>query len=89
MAAEGGRRGPICWPLVGVVVEVLWNYHRLHGWVVSYMKDSPTLEVEIPDVTITYTVLPENVEHILKSNFLNYPNIHMYVRCMFSRGESR
>ncbi|KAH9553124.1 hypothetical protein CY35_09G102800 [Sphagnum magellanicum] len=42
------------------------------------MKDSPTLEVELPDVTITYTVLPENVEHILKSNFLNYPNVELF-----------
>jgi cytochrome P450 len=60
-------------PLVGSLVEVLWNYHRLHDWTASYLKDSPTLQVDFPDFTITYTVLPENVEHILKNNFPNYP----------------
>jgi hypothetical protein len=86
---QRGKKGPLRLPLVGSLVEVLWNYHRLHDWSVSYLKDSPTLQVDIPDYTITYTVLPENVEHILKNNFPNYPKVHMYVQCMFSCIESR
>jgi hypothetical protein len=67
--------GPIRWPLLGAAPEVLWNYHRLNDWIVSYLKKSPTMHVQLPNVTFTYTALPENVEHILKNNFSNYPKV--------------
>ncbi|KAH8942501.1 hypothetical protein BDL97_14G103200 [Sphagnum fallax] len=87
LSGGGGRRksslpGPIRWPLLGAAPEVLWNYHRLNDWIVSYLKKSPTMHVQLPSVTFTYTVLPENVEHILKNNFSNYPKGELFHELM-------
>ncbi|CAM6059923.1 unnamed protein product [Sphagnum tenellum] len=81
------KRAPIKWPLLGSLVEVLWNYHRYNDWLVPYLQKASTMRVDLPaGLTYTYTVDPLNVEHILKNNFANYPkgdafkeNMHIFL----------
>ncbi len=70
------KKAPIKWPLLGSLVEVLWNYHRYNDWLVPYLQKASTMRVDLPaGLTYTYTVDPSNVEHILKNNFANYPKV--------------
>ncbi|PKA65871.1 Cytochrome P450 704C1 [Apostasia shenzhenica] len=66
-------QGPSTWPLIGAAIEQLNNYHRMHDWIAGYLSESTTMTVPMPFTTYTYTADPANVEHILKTNFTNYP----------------
>ncbi|XP_020579167.1 LOW QUALITY PROTEIN: cytochrome P450 704B1 [Phalaenopsis equestris] len=67
------RRGPKTWPLVGAAIEQLNNYERMHDWLAGYLSEWRTVTVPMPFTSYTYTADPANVEHILKTNFSNYP----------------
>lgn len=78
------KRGPKTWPLVGAAIEQFMNYDRMHDWLVNYLSESKTVVVPMPFTTYTYIADPANVEHVLKTNFANYPkvkdgNIHLKV----------
>ncbi|RZB59029.1 Cytochrome P450 704B1 [Glycine soja] len=49
------------------------NYDRMHDWLVNYFSKSKTIVVPMPFTTYTYIADPANVEHVLKTNFNNYP----------------
>ncbi|XP_078447332.1 cytochrome P450 94B1-like [Wolffia australiana] len=76
----GGRRrkldiqenGPRGYPLVGCLVSFNKNKHRLLDW----HTESPIQTIVVAQLDAQRTVVtgnPENVEHILKSRFENYP----------------
>lgn len=67
--------GPKTWPVIGASVEQLANYNRMHDWLVSYLAQSTSVVVPMPFTTYTYIAHPANVEHILKTNFPNYPKV--------------
>lgn len=68
-------KGPKTWPLVGAAIEQLINYDRMHDWLVKYLSKSRTVAVPMPFTTYTYIADPANVEHVLKTNFANYPKV--------------
>ncbi|EFJ17695.1 hypothetical protein SELMODRAFT_113847 [Selaginella moellendorffii] len=70
-----GTPGFKTWPLFGVTLEVAANYHRLYDWLSwnFQVKETMTMSATMPGRSFLFTVDPANVEHILKTNFANYP----------------
>ncbi|KAI5070362.1 hypothetical protein GOP47_0014705 [Adiantum capillus-veneris] len=65
---------PKTWPLVGAQLEAFRNFDGLHDWVLSFFSDRHrTVKMSIISGSVFFTVDPGNVEHILKTNFPNYP----------------
>ncbi|KAI3944109.1 hypothetical protein MKW92_037311 [Papaver armeniacum] len=75
-------KGPKSWPIIGVLIELLMNYHRMHDWVTEYFVESKTFKVPLPFTTLTFIADPANVEHVLKTNFSNYPKGEDFHTCM-------
>ncbi|PWA84611.1 cytochrome P450 704B1 [Artemisia annua] len=83
------HKGPKTWPLVGAAIEQLVNYDRMHDWLVNYLSKSRTVVVPMPFTTYTYIADPANVEHVLKTNFANYPKgevYHSYMEVLLGEG---
>lgn len=61
----------------GATVEVLRNYDHMNDWVLEYFlrDDRLTFPCELVDSKCIFTADPDNVEHILKTNFENYPKV--------------
>ncbi|KAJ8441360.1 hypothetical protein Cgig2_024872 [Carnegiea gigantea] len=81
--------GPKTWPLVGAALEQLMNYDRMHDWLVDYLSKCKTVVVPMPFTTYTYIADPANVEHVLKTNFANYPKgevYHSYMEVLLGDG---
>ena len=76
--SQRNKKGPKTWPLVGAAIEQLVNYDRMHDWLVQYLKESKSVVVPMPFTTYTYIADPANVEHVLKTNFANYPKVILY-----------
>ncbi|KAJ1298612.1 hypothetical protein BS78_01G467400 [Paspalum vaginatum] len=72
------QKGPRSWPVIGATVEQLRNYHRMHDWLVKYLSEHRTVTVDMPFTSYTYIADPVNVEHVLKTNFTNYPKGDVY-----------
>ncbi|XP_024975972.1 cytochrome P450 704B1 [Cynara cardunculus var. scolymus] len=65
------------------------NYDRMHDWLVNYLSKSSTVVVPMPFTTYTYIADPANVEHVLKTNFANYPKgdvYHSYMEVLLGDG---
>ncbi|KAG9451376.1 hypothetical protein H6P81_011341 [Aristolochia fimbriata] len=76
---QKNRVGPKTWPVIGAALEQLRNYHRMHDWLADYLSKTRTITVQMPfNRATTYTADPANVEHILRTNFPNYPKGAMY-----------
>ncbi|KAI3927702.1 hypothetical protein MKW92_004830 [Papaver armeniacum] len=60
-------------PIIGAIIELQMNLHRMHDWLTDYFVESKTFKVQLPNITITFISEPANVEHVLKTNFHNYP----------------
>lgn len=83
------KKGPKTWPLVGAAIEQLINYDRMHDWLVNYLSHSTSVVVPMPFTTYTYIAHPANVEHVLKTNFANYPKgttYHSYMEVLLGDG---
>ncbi|CAM6108971.1 unnamed protein product [Calypogeia fissa] len=66
--------GPKTWPILGCLVEQARNFDVIHDWLLHYFQRGIlTFPVPMVSVNNTFTADPNNVEHILKSNFTNYP----------------
>ncbi|MQM05933.1 hypothetical protein Taro_038748 [Colocasia esculenta] len=64
------------YPLVGNLPQFLLNRHRLLDWQTDLLAASPidTITVRRPgNIRLVITANPLNVEHVLRSNFDNYP----------------
>ncbi|KAI3882685.1 hypothetical protein MKX03_031545 [Papaver bracteatum] len=82
-------KGPKSWPFIGVLIELLINYHRMHDWLTDYFHESKTFKAPLPFKTITFIAEPANVEHVLKTNFHNYPKgeaFHTYLEELLGDG---
>ncbi|MCO5595736.1 hypothetical protein L7F22_049782 [Adiantum nelumboides] len=65
---------PKTWPILGSQLEAAQNYDRLLDWITSFFNDRHrTVKMSFLSRRSYYTVDPANVEHILKTNFHNYP----------------
>ncbi|KAK1305495.1 Cytochrome P450 86B1 [Acorus calamus] len=74
----GTRRDlPICWPVLGMLPNVLRNLRRVHDWSVEILRASAlTFSFKGPifsDMDFVATCDPANVNHIFTSSFANYP----------------
>ncbi|CAA6658744.1 unnamed protein product [Spirodela intermedia] len=76
------KKGPKTWPLIGATIEQMVNYERMHDWLAGYLSESRTIAVPMPFNTYTYISDPSNVEHVLKTNFANYPKGKAYYSYM-------
>ncbi|KAB1999794.1 hypothetical protein ERO13_D12G167100v2 [Gossypium hirsutum] len=86
---QRNKKGPKTWPLIGAAFEQLINYDRMHDWLVEYLSASKTVVVPMPCTTYTYIADPANVEHVLKTNFANYPKgetYHSYMEVLLGDG---
>ncbi|GMP58340.1 hypothetical protein CsSME_00022042 [Camellia sinensis var. sinensis] len=87
--AQMNTKGPKTWPIVGAAIEQLMNYDRMHDWIVKYLSESRTVVVPMPFTTYTYIADPASVEHVLKTNFANYPKgevYHSYMEVLLGDG---
>ncbi|CAN4105351.1 unnamed protein product [Withania somnifera] len=67
--------GPSSYPVLGCLVSFYKNRHRLLDWY-STLSDSPTQTILVQRFGAPRSIItanPDNVEHILKTNFTNYP----------------
>ncbi|KAG0487584.1 hypothetical protein HPP92_009679 [Vanilla planifolia] len=68
--------GPASYPIIGSLLSFYNNRHRLLHWYTDLLASSPTQTFIISRLGARRTVVtanPSNVEHILKTNFPNYP----------------
>lgn len=72
---QRNKKGPKTWPLLGSAIEQIQNYNQMHDWMAQYLSKWRTVTVPMPFVNYTYTADPANVEHVLKTNFANYPKV--------------
>ncbi|CAM6129810.1 unnamed protein product [Calypogeia fissa] len=73
------QHGPKGWPLIGSIVEHLRNWDRLHDWILEYFEKYHTVTAVMHcGLECYYTVDPENVKYILKTNFKNFPKGPMF-----------
>ncbi|KAL7132816.1 hypothetical protein ABFS83_12G100000 [Erythranthe nasuta] len=82
-------KGPKTWPFLGAALEQLINYDRMHDWILNYLSQSRTVVVPMPFTTYTYIADPADVEHVLKTNFSNYPKgdvYHSYMEVLLGDG---
>ncbi|XP_044490946.1 cytochrome P450 704B1 [Mangifera indica] len=87
--SQRNKKGPKTWPLVGAAIEQLMNYEQMHDWLVKYLSQLRTVVVPMPFTTYTYIAHPANVEHVLKTNFANYPKgetYHSYMEVLLGDG---
>ncbi|GLJ18902.1 hypothetical protein SUGI_0337750 [Cryptomeria japonica] len=73
--------GPKSYPFVGCMISFWKNQSRLCEWYTELLRDSPTQTMTIQRlgaITTVMTANPENVEHILKTRFENYPKGHTF-----------
>lgn len=76
------NRGFKIYPLVGALPEFLWNRHRFLEWTTQVLRDCPanTAVFYRPGkVHGIITANPENVEHMLKTKFENYPKGERFI----------
>lgn len=72
------RLGPKDWPLIGATIETLRHFDTMHDWILSYFQNGvKTFRVRMPNIVYTYTIDPNNVEYILKTNFANFPKVNL------------
>ncbi|XP_059278339.1 cytochrome P450 704B1 [Lycium ferocissimum] len=86
---QKNKKGPINWPIIGAGLEQWVNFDRMHDWLVEYLAESPTVVVPAMTTTYTYIAHPANVEHVLKTNFDNYPKgevYHSYMEVLLGDG---
>ncbi|OMO93239.1 Cytochrome P450 [Corchorus capsularis] len=86
---QRNKKGPKTWPFIGAVIEQFMNYDRMHDWLVKYLSESKSVVVPMPFTTYTYIADPVNVEHVLKTNFANYPKgetYHSYMEVLLGDG---
>ncbi|KAK3118767.1 hypothetical protein QOZ80_9BG0706800 [Eleusine coracana subsp. coracana] len=73
---HGVNNGPRGYPVIGCLVAFYRNRRRLLDWYTELLAASPTQTIVVDRLGARRTVVtanPANVEHILKSNFGNYP----------------
>ncbi|XP_010484081.1 PREDICTED: cytochrome P450 94B1-like [Camelina sativa] len=67
---------PTSYPLIGSILSFNKNRHRLLPWYTDLLRLSPSQTITFDLLFRRRTIItanPENVEHILKTNFCNFP----------------
>ncbi|KAJ3697589.1 hypothetical protein LUZ61_001294 [Rhynchospora tenuis] len=61
-------------PVAGTIFHMLFNLHRITEYQTSLSRKYKTFRILTPFGNYVFTVDPDNVEYILKTNFSNYGN---------------
>ncbi|KAG0558567.1 hypothetical protein KC19_10G038400 [Ceratodon purpureus] len=72
----GKNPGAKVYPLIGNFLVYVWNYKSIYDITVDFMRDEQVLTLRtvlLGGQTSYITANPDNVEHILKTKFDNYP----------------
>ncbi|KAE9586319.1 hypothetical protein Lal_00000729 [Lupinus albus] len=70
------------YPIVGALPEFLINRHRFLEWTTQVLRECPTNTAVLFSPTTVHSVItadPDNVEHMLKTNFENYPKGERFI----------
>lgn len=71
--------GPKPWPVFGVLIEATYNWYQIHDWMTKYLYHIHTMRVHAGfGFNCLLTVDPANIEHVMKSNFANYPKVRSF-----------
>ncbi|GMN66888.1 hypothetical protein TIFTF001_035951 [Ficus carica] len=76
------KNGFKIYPIVGILPDFLKNRHRLLEWFTEILNQTPTNTAvlrRIGNVRAITTANPSNVEHMLKTNFENYPKGYGFI----------
>ncbi|KAJ4835214.1 hypothetical protein Tsubulata_021040 [Turnera subulata] len=68
--------GPPSYPIIGCLISFCQNRRRLLDWYTDLLTVSPSQTIVVRRLGARRTVVtanPANVEHMLKSNFVNFP----------------
>ncbi|KAL9247518.1 hypothetical protein vseg_020944 [Gypsophila vaccaria] len=68
--------GPPTYPLIGCLISFYQNRRKLLDWYTQLLAESPSQTIVVSRLGARRTVVtanPENVEYILKTNFINFP----------------
>ncbi|KAH0690246.1 hypothetical protein KY290_019883 [Solanum tuberosum] len=68
--------GPSSYPILGCLISFYKNRHRLLDWYTQLLSESPTQTILVQRFGAPRTIItanPDNVEYMLKTNFINYP----------------
>ncbi|GLT34153.1 hypothetical protein SLA2020_086880 [Shorea laevis] len=80
--AHGHHKGFKAYPLIGILLEFLRNRSRFLDWTTQVLGDCPTNTSAFHHPGNFYGVVtanPANVEHVLKTNFENYPKGQQFI----------
>lgn len=76
------KGGPVMWPVLGITPMLALNKHDLFGWCTrGVVRAGGTFHYRGVWFGGAYGIMtanPENIEHILKNNFKNYPKGEFY-----------
>ncbi|KAL9284421.1 Cytochrome P450 94B1 [Arabidopsis thaliana] len=75
-AKTASPSNPTSYPLIGSILSFNKNRHRLLQWYTDLLRLSPSQTITVDLLFGRRTIItanPENVEHILKTNFYNFP----------------
>ncbi|KAI4344862.1 hypothetical protein L6164_012049 [Bauhinia variegata] len=67
---------PPSYPIIGCLISFYQNRYRLLHWYTQLLSNSPTQTITVRRLGARRTIVtanPTNIEHILKTNFNNYP----------------
>ena len=62
-------------PVAGVILNQLVHFNKLFDYQTALARKHSTYRLIAPSHSEIYTVDPANIEHILKTNFLNYGKV--------------
>lgn len=71
-----GENAPPTYAIIGCLISFYKNRHRLLSWYTDLLTASPTQTVVIRRLGARKTIItanPQNVEYMLKTNFINFP----------------
>ncbi|XP_010545953.1 PREDICTED: cytochrome P450 94B3-like [Tarenaya hassleriana] len=74
--AQESTHGPTSYPIIGCLISFYSNRRRLLQWYTDLLSLSPSQTISLRRLGGGRTVVtanPDNVEHILKTNFINFP----------------
>eukprot|EP01018_Ginkgo_biloba_P035007 Gb_11141 [translate_table: standard] len=74
---QRNAKGPVRWPVVGMLPSLLLNTYRLYEWNTDILKAcGGTYVFRGPSMSVMHSVItcdPANIEYALKINFSNFP----------------
>ncbi|KAK9684293.1 hypothetical protein RND81_10G199700 [Saponaria officinalis] len=77
--------GPPTYPFIGCLISFYQNRRRLLDWYTQLLAKSPSQTIVVNRLGAVKTIVtanPENVEYILKTNFINFPKGHQYAELL-------